>query len=710
MSVQFDSYTTLTVEISFDSPSVTNPTWVDVTSRAQTIEIQRGRSYELDDFQAGSATVRLDNRDRMLDPTYSGAYSGLLPMARLRIVASKTSDIIDYDSGTSYDTLIPYDTEYPLFYGFISGFPTTYEQPYNAYTVITAYDPLSILNRDVLQTTTTKTVLTALEPDAWYAFEEQAGSTVIYDQSGNDYHGTYGTQGTITFQSNPVPFTDTDGKSVDLSNMWVANPAASAVTSKTQFNVIDKKYGLLGLDKWSLVVSWTTENGGSSENCVFSTSWDGAAYPPGSFFPAVVTYPSRRAKWLSQNGTTITYYEGGNSVSMSNANFATGTTNRMMALIWSEDFTTNVLVRSYNAAGTLLATEQMSIPAPTTVAEEIWIGANRGQTYDIWTGVDSAPGGLMGTVIDALRGRVDELAIWKRTLTVDERTRILEEYAQSWPNELTGNRIDRVLDDVNWPNDLRDVDGGVFQVVQGSLGTDALSYLKSVVNSETGLLYSDGNGKVVFRDRNAILQSGSNSKFLLTDLISSAITITYNDPNYQYNAAVPYQGALPYEDIQYGGYDDRLVYNIVNVNYNNGVSTFRDASSYDRYRWRRLDLDTLLVNQADAVDTALFALGRYASPQIRVASVTINPRRDASFAWPLALAAEIGQVVTVVRTPVQSQPSYSIRSVVEGVTHSINASEKSWKTTFRLSPSSQINYLRWDDPVRGRFDQNRWGP
>lgn len=61
--------------------------YVDVTDRVRNITISRGRSRVLEQFTAGIATVILDNRTRLFDPTYAaGPYFGsIVPRKAIRI-------------------------------------------------------------------------------------------------------------------------------------------------------------------------------------------------------------------------------------------------------------------------------------------------------------------------------------------------------------------------------------------------------------------------------------------------------------------------------------------------------------------------------------------------------------------------------------------------------------------------------------------------
>lgn len=101
---------TIAVAIAFTTNPASTPSWTDVTTYVAGFTYNRGRSHELENVQAGTASVMLDNRDRRFDPTYaSSPYSpNVRPMRRLRIQAVW--------SAVTYD----------LFHGYIEAWPLTY--------------------------------------------------------------------------------------------------------------------------------------------------------------------------------------------------------------------------------------------------------------------------------------------------------------------------------------------------------------------------------------------------------------------------------------------------------------------------------------------------------------------------------------------------------------------------------------------------------
>jgi len=100
------------VEIGFDLPSsvgnfftlddavkgkLDNTTYVlsgvifyDVTSRVKGYTVRRGKSRQLENFNAGIATVTFDNRDRAFDPTYTASpyYGQIVPKREIRVTTN----------------------------------------------------------------------------------------------------------------------------------------------------------------------------------------------------------------------------------------------------------------------------------------------------------------------------------------------------------------------------------------------------------------------------------------------------------------------------------------------------------------------------------------------------------------------------------------------------------------------------------------------
>ncbi len=70
-----------------DGPLVASPTWTEVTAYVRSVRTSRGRSNELEQFGAGTATIVLSNADRRFDPDYSSGpyYGDILPRKQVKV-------------------------------------------------------------------------------------------------------------------------------------------------------------------------------------------------------------------------------------------------------------------------------------------------------------------------------------------------------------------------------------------------------------------------------------------------------------------------------------------------------------------------------------------------------------------------------------------------------------------------------------------------
>jgi hypothetical protein len=129
-------YPVVKVEIGFnDGPYVASPSWTDITSYVREISIRRGRSDEFQDFDAGTASLTLDNRSRIFDPTNTaGTYYGkLLPRKQIKITATNNG------------------TVYPVYRGYITGWPMSItEAGFDATVTLECYDALGLLANEEL--------------------------------------------------------------------------------------------------------------------------------------------------------------------------------------------------------------------------------------------------------------------------------------------------------------------------------------------------------------------------------------------------------------------------------------------------------------------------------------------------------------------------------------------------------------------------------
>jgi hypothetical protein len=107
--------------------------------------------------------------------------------------------------------------------------------------------------------------------------------------------------------------------------------------------------------------------------------------------------------------------------------------------------------------------------------------------------------------------------------------------------DLTGTRINQILDEIEWPNSMRDVDAGQ-TTVQNDPGTfrTSLTAMQTVATTEYGAIYVDATGSFVFQDR---ALTTSSVALPTTDFNDDGTGISYVDANWVLNDVLVYNKA-----------------------------------------------------------------------------------------------------------------------------------------------------------------------
>lgn len=205
------AFPTITLRAALASnPFASSPSWTDLSDYFMGAQVRTGRQHALEQFEAGRATIRLDNRDRRFDPWHtSGPYTTTFrPGKRVNLRANW--------SGTDYD----------VFTGYIDRIRPVWPSPADAYVEVELVDAFSILNRKDLLSNVYSFVVIANFPGAYYRMNDAAGSTTMTDSSGNSRHGFY--SGSGGKQDAPGGIYGDPGTSMDCGN---ATHSAAGVTA-----------------------------------------------------------------------------------------------------------------------------------------------------------------------------------------------------------------------------------------------------------------------------------------------------------------------------------------------------------------------------------------------------------------------------------------------------------------------------------------------
>lgn len=291
---------------------------------------------------------------------------------------------------------------------------------------------------------------------------------------------------------------------------------------------------------------------------------------------------------------------------------------------------------------------------------------------------------LDATVYDLFVGRVDPTQGWPQqwtqplyqelTVRANDALALLAGVkipaGTSWPQEASGTRIGRLLDLAGWTGG-RSIDTGqetIQAAAAGDLdGQDALSHAFQIADTEPGFLYVDGAGTFVFQDRH----------HRLVDPYTTS-QATFSDD--------PAAGEILYSSLEMQ--QSRIV-NVWRVTRAGGSEQVaEDSTSISLYGRLEASLQTLHASDGRALDMAQWRLQQTKDPHDRFVSMVIEPLED-STVWQAALGLELGDRVTIVRTPPGGSEQIVQDGNIEAVTRDlIRLEDGNPSVTFGLSPAS----------------------
>ena len=174
--------------------------------------------------------------------------------------------------------------------------------------------------------------------------------------------------------------------------------------------------------------------------------------------------------------------------------------------------------------------------------------------------------------------------------------------------DLSGTRINQILDEIDWPATMRDVDAGL-TTLQADPGTPrtSLGAMQTVADSEYGALYVNTDGEFVFQDR--AVTAGS---------IGGTVT-TFNDDG----TGIAYANAI-------WKLDDSLVFNSAQVSRAGGSpQTAINQPSIDKYFIHSYNLqDLLMQTDAVALDYAQAYVASRAETSVRCDGIELDLYTD----------------------------------------------------------------------------------
>lgn len=256
-----------------------------------------------------------------------------------------------------------------------------------------------------------------------------------------------------------------------------------------------------------------------------------------------------------------------------------------------------------------------------------------------------------------------------------------------WEDDVTGMRIDRVLDVLGVDPDDRALDAGTQTCGHAVLNSEnGLGYIRKAATTEGGAVFVNPDGQVASRPQ-------------IENNPASTLTIS-DDP--VGDSGVPYSGPLTSE-----GSVDRVI-NVADVT-RPGADTKRikHEDSARRYGERTISLDVLSDTPAGATLVGALIVAVNRKPRQVFEQFTLEGR-DGAVTDEAVLDTELGDAVTLIARPPGGGDPATQLSILERIEQHVLASKR-WDTKFNASQHIVLPFFAWDTPGAG-WDEAVWAP
>lgn len=304
------------------------------------------------------------------------------------------------------------------------------------------------------------------------------------------------------------------------------------------------------------------------------------------------------------------------------------------------------------------------------------------------------------TTYDIFRGFVDQWNVdhiadvhSEATVTATDGFKVLRNrkrpaLAPVGAGENAGARVSRILDSAGWPTADRVIATGNSTLQATTLEGEALAELQAVAETEIGELYIDASGRVVFRNRQAvILESRSNS---VQATFGTGGTFT------------PAVAKLVT--------DDATFYNEIRAQRDGGVEQVAgDAASQAEFLVKTFPASGLLLEDDTAVaGYASWILYVSKEPEVRFDAIEIHAHADPTTLFPQVLGREIGDRIRIIRQPSGGGAPIQRDVFIRGISHVTDGAR--WITTWTLQSATKYgSFLVLNNSILGRLDENALG-
>jgi len=420
------------------NPYDPSPAWTEITQYVRNINIRRGRQDDLQQFPPGTASLTLDNRDRLFDPfnTAGANYAYLKPRKQIKIVANWNG------------------TEYPLYRGYVAGWPVEYADGGTDSTVtIECFDMSGLLANEVVPSDWPDYYTKQTSPYAYWKFDDPIASNTTKEQIGTTTWSIASTgysNAAIIRQGQSASETTPGGST--YWNQYALNPAWGQDATADVLALDNITFAGWGWNQsgqgWSIALRWGP---------LISVSMNAAG---------VFGVGLRRSGPGGFQFTTVAADLG--------------------ARRWNSGIPTHFVVTVSKVAGVW-----------DTIASIII----NGESISFTTSSSTSAGlYLFQTFLELGFGSFQEVAFWQRSLSSADALQLSRVNYNNLV-ESTTNRLNRISNFTSIPTALESFDASTVNVSSIGQVRDVNSALNVVTESEGGALFVSSAGVLTFFDR-----------------------------------------------------------------------------------------------------------------------------------------------------------------------------------------------------------------
>lgn len=596
-------------------------------------------------------------------PANSAAMSvGVSTAAVPSATASIQVDGWQLETGATATAFVVPGVWYPFYAGFIERWPSSWSQG-GTYGVVqpTAVDAFALLSQRQLRDPLTEEIYSR-SPRFLYTLGDPQGVSSFADATGQHPPAPIdvckygpgslvsGTQITATDPVNGI-FTGASGTVVTVSN---TNPGTQYINGSTYISLGDA--GITGPANstgiWTrmLAFRYTGPMPATASAATIWSCFDGTRIndsPAGSRLTIFIGADGNLNICIAgtSGSQTILPFNGGGNVVDGNWHLALfGYNNTTAQILASLD---GNVVAHY---GSISASS-----APVNL-----ISDNVGALIDVTAG----NGGTQN-----YKGDVAFLCEWPTWLDNPSITAVYSAWKNSFVGDTTDTRYGRILGWAGYTG-ATSVQAGVTRSMGPATGgSDAMSALQSVVETENGIHFVARDG-----------------------------TLTFNSRGARYNSTTPLYifgeradlGEYAYEELTLD-YDPTHLANLVQVTQSSTsqVFTAADKASQTAYFPRNMTRTLNASSGLECQDAANYLLSRYKQPVTRITSLKLHPGANASL-WPVCLSLELGTRIRVMRRPFGA-PAIQLDAFVEHLAWDVNDENDAF-LTLQCSPVDPTPY------------------